>query len=181
MDMNDVLVFKRDADVMKKEITAAIDELQRDVRLLIDLPGRVTINTREYCSFYDKVLGFAGRYNLIETREWGEVNRWLIKKPNEYLTLEEAGYLKLALEKLRTRAFEIVGEGLTEDEKTRSEERIDESFSELREIGHKQIELLNNQIGILKNNNKSVQRWNVIMFVVAIVSIAISITVAFLK
>ena len=91
---------------MHEEITSAIDELQRHVRLLIDLPCRVTINTNEYRIFYDKVQGFVGRFNLIGTNEWLEVDRWLIKKPNEYLTLEEAGHIKLALEKLRMRALE---------------------------------------------------------------------------
>ena len=166
---------------MHEEITSAIDELQRHVRLLIDLPCRVTINTNEYRIFYDKVQGFVGRFNLIGTNEWLEVDRWLIKKPNEYLTLEEAGHIKLALEKLRMRALEIVGEGLTAEEKCKSERRIDESFKELREIGQRQIELLTNQNDILKSSNKSVQRWNVAMVIVAIIGIATSIIVAIFK
>ena len=166
---------------MKEEITRAIDELQRHVRVLIELPCRVTINTNEYRIFYDKVQSFVGRFNLVDTNEWLEVDRWLIKKPNEYLTLEEAGHLKLALEKLRMRALEIVGERLTEEEKCKSEERIDESFKELREIGQKQVELLANQNDILKNSNKSVQRWNVAMFIVAIVGVAISVVVAIFR
>ena len=36
----------------KDEITSVIDELQKGVRILIDLPGRVTINTEEYRKFY---------------------------------------------------------------------------------------------------------------------------------
>lgn len=38
---------------IKDEITVAIDELQKGVRVLIDLPSRVTINTEEYQRFYD--------------------------------------------------------------------------------------------------------------------------------
>ena len=166
---------------MNEEITRAIDELQRNVRVLIDLPCRVTINTNEYRIFYDKVQSFVGRFNLVDTNEWLEVDRWLIKKPNEYLTLEEAGHIKLALEKLRMRALEVVGERLTEEERCKSEERIGESFKELRGIGQKQVELLANQNDILKNSNKSVQRWNVAMFIVAIVGVAISVVVAIFK
>lgn len=94
---------------IKDEITVAIDELQKGVRVLIDLPSRVTINTEEYQRFYDKVQGVVGRYNLDGTEEWLEVDWWLIKKPNEYLTLEEAGHLKLALEKFRIRALMVTG------------------------------------------------------------------------
>lgn len=166
---------------MNEEISRAIDELQRHVRVLIDLPCRVTINTNEYRIFYDKVQGFVGRFNLVDTNEWLEVDRWLIKKPNEYLTLEEAGHIKLALEKLRMRALEVAGEYLTEEEKCKSEERIDESFKELREIGQQQVELLANQNDILKDSNKSVQRWNVVMFIVAIIGVAISVVVAIIK
>lgn len=166
---------------MSEEITRAIDELQRHVRVLIDLPCRVTINKNEYRIFYDKVQGFVGRFNLVDTNEWLEVDKWLIKKPNEYLTLEEAGHIKLALEKLRMRALEMAGERLTEEERCKSEERIDESFKELREIGQKQVKLLANQNDILKNSNKSVQRWNVAMFIVAIIGCAISVVVAIFK
>ena len=181
MDAREYRIIMTSDGSMKREIITTVDDLQKGVRLLIDLPCRVTINTDEYRIFYDKVQSFVGRFNLVDTNEWLEVDRWLIKKPNEYLTLEEAGHIKLALEKLRMRALDMVGGRLTEEEKCKSEERIDESFKELREIGQKQVELLANQNDTLRNSNKSVQRWNVTMFIVAIAGIAISIVVAIFK
>ena len=161
--------------VLKDEITVAVDELQREVRVLIDLPGRVTINTEEYRRFYEKVQGFVGRYNLANTEEWESVNRWLIKKPNEYLTLEEAGYIKLGLEKLRMRALMVTGEMLTEEDKTIVNTRIEESFREINKLGQEQIKLLNEQIEILKGGNVSARRWNWIMFGIAVVGIVVAI------
>ena len=155
----------------KEEITAAVDDLQRGVRLLIEMPGRVTINTDEYRVFYDKVQSFTGRYNLTETEEWREVDRWLIKKPKEYLTLEEAGRLKLALEKLRMRAIVNLENMLTAEEKAEANKRIDEAFKELYKLGCEQIQLLKDQVAILKNGNKSARVWNWIMFGVALLGI----------
>ena len=160
----------------KDEITSVIDELQKGVRILIDLPGRVTINTEEYRKFYDKVQGFVGRYNLADTEEWESVNRWLIKKPSEYLTLEEAGHIKLGLERLRMRALMVMGEMLTEKEKTKVNKRIEESFREINKLGQEQINLLNEQIEILKDGNVSARRWNWIMFGIAVVGIVVAIS-----
>ena len=78
---------------MKDEITFFIDELQAGVRKLIALPVKVTTQLEEYRLFFDKVQSFVGRYNLAQTEEWEDVDRWLIKQPNEYLSLEEAGHL----------------------------------------------------------------------------------------
>ena len=160
--------------VLKDEITVAVDELQKGVRVLIDLPSRVTINTEEYRRFYDKVQGFVGRYNLDGTEEWLDVDRWLIKKPNEYLTLEEAGHLKLALEKLRMRALMVTGEKITAEEKTIADKRIEESFKELNQFGQEQTRLLKEQIEILKGGNTSARIWNWIMFVIAIAGIVVA-------
>ena len=160
--------------VLKDEITVAVDELQKGVRVLIDLPSRVTINTEEYRRFYDKVQSFVGRYNLDSTEEWEDVDRWLIRRPNEYLTLEEAGHLKLALEKLRIRALMVTGEKLTAEERTLAEKRIEESFKELNQFGQEQVRLLKEQIEILKIGNKSARMWNWIMFRIAIVGVVIA-------
>ena len=97
----------------KDKITALIDELQDGVRELIAMPGRVTIGTEAYRNFFDKVQSFVGRYDLVKTEEWKSVDKWLIRKPNEFLTLEEAGHLKLALEKLRLKAIECAETPLT--------------------------------------------------------------------
>lgn len=158
----------------KEEITASVDELQAGVRVLIDVPCRVTINTREYRDFYDKIQSFVGRYNLANTIEWMSVDRWLIKKPNEYLTLEEAGHLKLALEKLRERAIVIAGEEPTEQDKKENERRIDEAFKEISTLGREQIDLLKCQISILESKSKSSQRWNWIMFIIALIGVIVA-------
>ena len=160
---------------VKDEITAAVDELQKKVRVLIDLPGRVTINTEEYRRFYDKVQDFVGRYNLDGTEEWLDVDRWLIKKPNEYLTLEEAGHLKLSLEKLRMRALMVTRGELTAEERTIADKRIEESFRELNQFGQEQIRLLKEQIEILKSGNKSSRMWSWIMFGIAIAGVVVAI------
>lgn len=159
----------------EEEITLKIDELQAGVRLLIDMPGEVTINCAEYRDFYNNVQGFASRYDLNDTLEWREVEKWLIKKPNEYLTLEEAGFLKQALEKLRLKAFAKTGVEITRQVKTENEQRVEKSFEEIILIGHEQANLLKQQIKTLEDKSKSSQRWNWIMFITAIIGIAISI------
>lgn len=163
----------------KDTITALIDELQDGVRELIAMPGRVTIATEEYRHFYDKVQSFAGRYDLVKSDEWKSVDKWLIRRPNEYLTLEEAGHLKLALEKLRLKAIESVQERLSENEQKDSEKRTEDHFLELNEIGSKQIRLLNEQNEILRASDKTAKRWYWIMFVVALAGVVAAFVQAF--
>lgn len=163
----------------KDKITALIDELQDGVRELIAMPGRVTIGTEAYRNFYDKVQSFVGRYDLVKTEEWKRVDKWLIRKPNEFLTLEEAGHLKLALEKLRLKAIECAETPLSENEKTDSDRRTEEHFLELSQIGSEQIQLLNEQNEILKTSGKTAKRWYWIMFAIALAGVVAAFVQAF--
>ena len=157
------------------EITTIVDELQLSIRLLIDSPGKVTINHGEYRRFYDKIQGFVGRYNLVNTAEWADVNRWLITKPNEHLTLAEAGNLKLALEHLRMKAIKEKVGCLTEIDTVVSKARIEEGFHNLDSIGQEQLLFLKEQIDILQKGNKSARLWNWVMFIVALSGIIIAL------
>ena len=163
----------------KDKITALIDELQDGVRELIAMPGRVTIGTEAYRNFFDKVQSFVGRYDLVKTEEWKSVDKWLIRKPNEFLTLEEAGHLKLALEKLRLMAIECAETPLTENEKTDSDRRTEEHFLELSQIGSEQIQLLNEQNEILKASGKTAKWWYWIMFAIALAGVVAAFVQAF--
>lgn len=163
----------------KDKITALIDELQDGVRELIAMPGRVTIGTEAYRNFFDKVQSFVGRYDLVKTEEWKSVDKWLIRKPNEFLTLEEAGHLKLALEKLRLKAIECAETPLTENEKTDSDRRTEEHFLELSQIGSEQIQLLNEQNEILKASGKTAKWWYWIMFAIALAGVVAAFVQAF--
>lgn len=163
----------------KDQITTAVDGLQACVRKLVELPCKVTINTQEYRVFFDAAKEFAGRYNLVDSREWADVDRWLIKQPNEHLTLEEAGYLKLALEKLRFKALEVAGERLTEDETKKANKQVEEFFLEIIKHGSEQIQLLNEQNDILKASGKTAKRWYWIMFAIALAGVVAAFVQAF--
>ena len=163
----------------KDKITALIDELQAGVRELIAMPGRVTTGTEAYRTFFDKVQSFVGRYDLAKTEEWKSVDKWLIRKPNEFLTLEEAGHLKLALEKLRLKAIECAEEPLPENEKSDSARRMEDDFLELSQIGSEQIRLLNEQNEILKASGKTAKWWYWIMFAIALAGVVAAFVQAF--
>ena len=93
--------------------------------------------------------------------------------------MEEAGHLKLALEKLRLKAIECAEEPLAENEKTDSDRRTEEHFLELNRIGGEQIQLLTEQNEILKASGETAKKWYWIMFVIALAGIIAAFIQAF--
>ena len=93
--------------------------------------------------------------------------------------MEEAGHLKLALEKLRLKAIECAEEPLPENEKSDSARRMEDDFLELSQIGSEQIRLLNEQNEILKASGKTAKWWYWIMFAIALAGVVAAFVQAF--
>lgn len=93
---------------MKNEINKYIEEISNQLHELIVIPDKVTVNLQLYRSFFSNINQFAIRYHLCKTDEWHQVDKWLIKKSTEFLTLDEAMCLMRAIEPLRERALSSI-------------------------------------------------------------------------
>lgn len=92
---------------MRDQIESTIDELQEDVRYFIEIKGSVTIDLPRYRSFYDKIQQFIGRFGLVDTAEWRELDKWLVHTSRGQMLRNEACAIQLALDALKDRALQV--------------------------------------------------------------------------
>ncbi len=92
---------------MRGQIECTINELQEDVRYFIEVRARVTIDLPRYRTFYDKIQQFVGRFDLENTAEWKELDKWLLHTSREHMVAKEACAIQRALDALKERALQI--------------------------------------------------------------------------
>ena len=78
-----------------------IDELIAIIKNLILYRGRVDFTHPEYRKFHDGITEFVYKNNFDETIEWKNIDKYLLIKSNQFMTIDEANIILQNLEKLK--------------------------------------------------------------------------------
>ncbi len=78
-----------------------IDEMIDKIKQLISNKEIVNYHNCVYKQFHKEVINFFCNNKLNNTVEWGQINRCLVYKSTQYLSLDEANYIIINLEKIK--------------------------------------------------------------------------------
>lgn len=84
-----------------------IDALIEQIKLLIRMPGNITMNTPEYDIFHKEVIKFICEHGFDETDQASDIYKTLIFSSRAHLTLPEANFILKNLNDLRVKVLII--------------------------------------------------------------------------